>query len=78
MFAWLKRLLLGFDRTEAASERAAVALEDIASMLEKARDALQQRLEGPAEETPALPAPTTTTEAAKNGQHGKKKLAGSA
>jgi hypothetical protein len=44
MLNWLKRMLLGFDRTEAASERAAKAMEDIADSLESARDGLRQRL----------------------------------
>jgi hypothetical protein len=47
----------GLDRTEAASERAAVALEGIADLLEEAHAALRQRLAGPAapEPLPALP-----------------------
>jgi hypothetical protein len=46
MFHWIKKLFTGLDRTEAASERAAVALEGIADLLEKAHVALQQRLIG--------------------------------
>jgi hypothetical protein len=53
MFQWIKKLIGGMDRTEAASERAAVAMEGIADLLEKAHLALQQRL-GAAAETPAI------------------------
>ncbi len=41
---WLKRLFGGMDRSEAASERIATALEGMAADLEAARDALRQRL----------------------------------
>jgi hypothetical protein len=53
MFNWIKKLLGGMDRTEAASERAAAAMEGIADLLEKAHLALQQRL-GTAEEPAAV------------------------
>jgi hypothetical protein len=53
MFNWIKKLIGGMDRTEAASERGAVATEGIADLLEKTHLALQQRL-GAAEE-PAAP-----------------------
>jgi hypothetical protein len=45
------------DRTEAASERAATAMEGIAELLEQAHVALRERLAGPAapEPLPALP-----------------------
>src|SRR5262249_25519454 len=53
MFNWIKKVIGGMDRTEAASERAAVALEGIADLLEKAHLALQQRL-GAADEPAAV------------------------
>jgi hypothetical protein len=51
------RSFAGLDRTEAASDRAAVALEGIAELLEQAHAALRQRLAGPAapEPLPVLP-----------------------
>jgi hypothetical protein len=54
MITWLKRLFGGLDRTEAASERAATAMEGIADLLEQAHVALRQRLQGGAEPVPAL------------------------
>jgi hypothetical protein len=50
---WIKNLFAGLDRTEAASARAGQAMEDIASLLEQARDALRQRLQDGAEPAPA-------------------------
>jgi hypothetical protein len=44
MFKWLAGLFAGMDRQTAAAERAAVAAEDIASMIEQARDQLRNRL----------------------------------
>jgi hypothetical protein len=44
MFSWLRTVLAGFDRQSAASDRAAVAMEDIAATLESARDQLKSRL----------------------------------
>jgi hypothetical protein len=55
MLIWIKRLFGGFDRTEAASERAAVAMEGIADLLEEAHTALRQRLQGAPEAATALP-----------------------
>jgi hypothetical protein len=46
MFNWIKNLFAGLDRTEAASARAGQAMEDVATLLEQARDALRQRLQG--------------------------------
>jgi hypothetical protein len=45
----------GRDQTEAASERVAVAMECIASLLEEAHTALRQRLQGTPETSAALP-----------------------
>lgn len=44
MFGWLKSLFGGMDRTEAASLRAAEAMESIATMIEEARDRIRERL----------------------------------
>jgi hypothetical protein len=44
----------GLDRTEAASERAAVAMEGIADLLEQAHVALRGRLQGVPEPAPAV------------------------
>lgn len=52
MFNWLRKLLGSFDRQQAAADRAAVALEEIALDLESVRDALRVRLN--AEVVPAL------------------------
>lgn len=41
---WLKKLFGMMDRSDAASERIAVALEDMATALETARDRLNGRL----------------------------------
>ncbi len=41
---WITRLLSLFDRQREASERAAIALEDIATDLEGVRDQLRARL----------------------------------
>jgi hypothetical protein len=53
MLNWIRKLITGIDRTEAASERAATAMEGIADLLEQARDALKQRLQGAPDQTPA-------------------------
>jgi len=57
MIAWLKNLLLGFDRTSAATERTAKAAEDIADTMESLRDQLRSRLgieaAAPAKQLPA-------------------------
>jgi hypothetical protein len=67
MLNWIRKLFTGLDRTEAASDRAALALEGIADLLEQAHVALRQRLVGSSEPEPAEPLPAP----AKNG---KKKL----
>lgn len=54
MLNWVRNLLSGFDRTQAASERTATAMEDIADMVEQARDQLKAKLE--AKTTKELPA----------------------
>jgi hypothetical protein len=61
MFNWIKKLVSGMDRTEAASVRAAVAVEGIADLLEKAHLALQQRLGAAAE-------PAAIEDAPRNGR----------
>jgi hypothetical protein len=43
LITWLKRLFGGLDRTEAASECAAAAMEGIATLLEEAHAALLGR-----------------------------------
>jgi hypothetical protein len=63
---WIRKLITGIDRTEAASERAAAAMKGIADLLEQAHVALRQRLIS-SEPEPAEPLPAP----AKNG---KKKL----
>jgi hypothetical protein len=57
----------GIDRTEAASERAAVAMEGKATLLEQAHQALAQRLTGPPETSAALPDQAEATPA-RNGR----------
>jgi hypothetical protein len=44
MFAWLKALFGSMDRQSAAAERAAQAMEDIATDLESVRDQFRVRL----------------------------------
>ncbi len=44
MFEWIVRLFRGLDRTTAAADRAGAAVEDIATLLEQARDQLRARL----------------------------------
>lgn len=44
MFTWLKALFGSMDRQTAAAERAAKAMEDIATDLESARDQFRARL----------------------------------
>lgn len=52
MFEWVKRLFGATDRVTAAGERAAKAAEDIADMIEQARDQIRERF------VIAAPAPT--------------------
>lgn len=44
MLDWIRKLFGSWDRQGAAADRAAVAMEEIAGMLEGARDALRARL----------------------------------
>lgn len=44
MFDWIKRFFGATDRVTAAGERAAAAAEDIATMMEQARDQFRARL----------------------------------
>ena len=57
MPSWIKYLFGSFDRQQLAADRAAKALEDVADMLESARDQFCARL-GSADADPvALPSP---------------------
>jgi hypothetical protein len=59
----------GLDLTEAASERAATAMEGIADLLEQAHVALRQRLQGAPDQTPAPALPDQAEkEPARNGR----------
>ena len=51
MLAWIKSLFRNTDRAERASERIAVALEEMAEMVESGRDALRARCEPEAVES---------------------------
>jgi hypothetical protein len=71
MITWLKKLFGGLDRTEGASERAALAMEGIADLLKQAHTALRQRLSG----TPA-PAPAALDQAeTQPAKSGRKRIA---
>lgn len=57
MFTWIKSLFSSMDRQQAAADRAARAMEDIADDLEAVRDQMRSRL--------GLEAPTPTPEPVK-------------
>jgi hypothetical protein len=74
MFAWLKTLFGSMDRQSAAAERAAKAMEDIATDLESVRDQFRARLgiEAPAPVVvTTLPAKATDDEPTKARGKGK-------
>lgn len=58
MFAWITSFFKSADRTQVAGERIAKAAEDMAEMMEQARDQFKARLglEPAAVEVKALPA----------------------
>jgi hypothetical protein len=72
MFHWIKKLFTGLDRTEAASERAAVAMEGIADLLKQAHVALRERLAGPAD---SQPTPALEGQESASARNGRKKIA---